>query len=228
MVKILICDDEPRIRDLIKNYLVAEGFEIVEAANGEAVLLILEKEKIDLIILDIMMPVMDGIACLKKLRDAKNETPVIMLSAKGEEYDRVSGLQTGADDYVCKPFSPKELVARVRAVLNRTTGKKKNDKQYTVGSLSIDEASRILKIEDVQISITPKEFDLLLYLIRNEGIALSREKILQQVWNHDFYGEDRTVDTHIKMLRTHIGKYRNCIHTVWGVGYKFDINDTTV
>ena len=228
MVKILICDDEPRIRDLIKNYLVAEGFEIVEAANGEAVLLILEKEKIDLIILDIMMPVMDGMTCLKALRDGENETPVIMLSAKGEEYDRVSGLQTGADDYVCKPFSPRELVARVRAVLNRTRDKKKDAKQHVFGGISIDEASRILKIEDVQISITPKEFDLLLYLIRNEGIALSREKILQQVWNHDFYGEDRTVDTHIKMLRTHIGKYRNCIHTVWGVGYKFDINDTTV
>ena len=222
MARILVCDDEPRIRELIKGYLISDGFEVAEAGNGEDALLLLQKEPIHLVVLDIMMPVMDGMACLLKMREFGNATPVIILTAKGEEYDRILGLQSGADDYVCKPFSPRELVARVKVVLNRAIGEKKNKQQYVFSGISVDEAGRTIKIEGNEISITPKEFDLLLYLIQNKGITLSREKILQQVWNYDFYGEDRTVDTHIKMLRNHLGAYRNLVHTVWGVGYKFD------
>ncbi len=222
MIKIMICDDEPRIRELIKGYLVAGGYDVVEAGDGAAALALLQKEEISLVILDVMMPVMDGMTCLKEMRSKGIHTPVIMLTAKGEEYDRISGLQTGADDYVCKPFSPRELVARVKAVLNRTLDSRKSEKQYNFEGVAVDVAGRTVKINETEISITPKEFDLLVYLIQNKGIALSREKILQQVWNYDFYGEDRTVDTHIKMLRNHLGPYRNMIHTVWGVGYKFD------
>lgn len=222
MIKILIVDDEPRIRELIKEHLEYAGFECEEAGDGSVALSILGKGGIDLVILDVMMPFMDGMATLKEMRARKIETPVIMLTARGEEYDRLAGLEGGADDYIVKPFSPRELVARVKAVLNRTLPKEKAEgESYMFGGLVIDTASHTVKIDGVEADLTPKEFDLLVFLAANKGIALSREKILQKVWNYDYIGEDRTVDTHVKMLRSHIGRYRDNIITVWGVGYKF-------
>ncbi len=157
------------------------------------------------------------------MRARKITTPVIMLTARGEEYDRIAGLEGGADDYIVKPFSPREMVARVKAVLSRTLPKEQSDSEsFVFGDLVIDTASHSVKIAGEEVSLTPKEFDLLVFLAHNKGIALSREKILQKVWNYDYYGEDRTVDTHIKMLRSHLGAHRDDIVTVWGVGYKFD------
>lgn len=225
MARILICDDEPRIRELIEEYLLNDRYEVAQAGDGAAALALLSAGNIDLVILDVMMPFMDGMTCLKEMRLRHIDTPVIMLTAKGEEYDRVSGLQTGADDYVCKPFSPRELIARVKAVLSRTApaAKAAAVPSYVFDGLLIDMAGRTIKIDGSEVLVTPKEFDLLVYMVQNKGIALSREKILQQVWNYDFYGEDRTVDTHVKMLRNHLGAYRNMLSTVWGVGYKFDV-----
>ena len=169
------------------------------------------------------MPFMDGMTCLREMRTRKIMTPVIMLTARSEEYDKLTGLESGADDYVVKPFSPRELVARVKAVLARTMPKPAEATgSYTFGDLSIDTASHSVKVAGQEASLTPKEFDLLVFLVSNKGIALSREKILQKVWNYDYYGEDRTVDTHVKMLRGHLGKCRSYIATVWGIGYKFD------
>ena len=211
MAKILIVDDEPRIRDLIREHLQYAGFTCEEAGDGTAALSVLSQGGIDLVILDIMMPFMDGM------------TPVIMLTARSEEYDKLTGLESGADDYVVKPFSPRELVARVKAVLARTMPKPAEATgSYTFGDLSIDTASHSVKVAGQEASLTPKEFDLLVFLVSNKGIALSREKILQKVWNYDYYGEDRTVDTHVKMLRGHLGACRKMIVTVWGIGYKFD------
>ncbi|MEF9865750.1 MAG: response regulator transcription factor [Oscillospiraceae bacterium] len=223
MVKILIVDDEPRIRELISEHLQHEGFACEEATDGSAALAALSVGGIDLVILDIMMPFVDGMTCLREMRRRKIDTPVIMLTARGEEYDKLSGLENGADDYVVKPFSPRELVARVKAVLSRTLPKAQSDgESFVFGDLIIDTASHSVKIAGADAALTPKEFDLLVFLVSNRGIALSREKILQKVWNYDYFGEDRTVDTHVKMLRSHIGKYRDNIVTVWGIGYKFD------
>lgn len=223
MVKILIADDEPRIRALIRQHLEHEGFACEEAADGSQALAILTAGGIDLVILDVMMPFVDGMTVLREMRTRKIATPVIMLTARGEEYDRVAGLESGADDYVVKPFSTRELVARVKAVLTRTLPKSQADgASYVFGDLVIDTASHSVRIAGEETQLTPKEFDLLVFLASNKGIALSRETILQKVWNYDYYGEDRTVDTHIKMLRGHLGKYRDYIITVWGVGYKFD------
>ncbi len=223
MIQILIVDDEPRIRQLIREYLEHEGFSCTEATDGSAALAQLSSASFDLVLLDIMMPFVDGMTCLKEMRARKLSTPVIMLTARGEEYDRVAGLEGGADDYIVKPFSPREMVARVKAVLARTLPKEQSDSEnFVFGDLVIDTASHSVKIAGEEISLTPKEFDLLVFLAHNKGIALSREKILQKVWNYDYYGEDRTVDTHIKMLRSHLGSHREDIATVWGVGYKFD------
>ena len=223
MAKILIVDDEPRIRDLIREHLQYAGYTCEEAGDGSAALTALAQGGIDLVILDIMMPFMDGMTCLREMRTRRISTPVIMLTARGEEYDKLAGLEGGADDYVVKPFSPRELVARARAVLARTTPHPEDeDSVYTFGDLVIDTASHSVKVAGQEASLTPKEFDLLVFLVSNKGIALSREKILQKVWNYDYYGEDRTVDTHIKMLRSHLGPCRGYIVTVWGIGYKFD------
>ncbi len=222
MAKILIVDDEPRIRDLIREHLQYAGFSCVEASDGNAALEQLAQGGIDLVILDIMMPFMDGMTCLREMRSRKIMTPVIMLTARSEEYDKLAGLEGGADDYVVKPFSPRELVARVKAVLARTMPKTDDGTSYVFGDLSIDTASHSVKVAGQEVALTPKEFDLLVYLVSNKGVALSRERILQKVWNFDYYGEDRTVDTHIKMLRSHLGPCRGYIVTVWGIGYKFD------
>lgn len=223
MAKILVVDDEPRIRELIREHLEHEGFTCQEASDGGAALASLTLGDIDLVILDIMMPFVDGMTCLRQMRSRKMNTPVIMLTARGEEYDKLAGLENGADDYVVKPFSPRELVARVKAVLARTMPRSETEAAaFTFGGLCIDQASHAVTVDGTAAPLTPKEFDLLTFLAANKGIALSREKILQKVWNYDYYGEDRTVDTHIKMLRGHLGRYRDAIVTVWGIGYKFD------
>ena len=223
MAKILIVDDEPRIRELIREHLQYAGYTCEEAADGSAALAQVTSSSFDLVILDLMMPFMDGMTCLREMRGRHINTPVIILTARGEEYDKLAGLEAGADDYVVKPFSPRELVARVRAVLNRTLAHTDTAASVmTFGELAIDTASHTVRVSGEEVSLTPKEFDLLVFLASNKGIALSREKILQKVWNYDYYGEDRTVDTHIKMLRSHLGRYRDAIVTVWGIGYKFD------
>lgn len=223
MPVILIVDDEPRIRQLIREHLQFAGFDCLEAGDGGEALNVLEQSGADLVILDIMMPFMDGMTCLRQMRQRQLATPVIMLTARGEEYDKLAGLDGGADDYVVKPFSPRELVARVRAVLGRTMPKEREGGgRYSFGDLSIDIASHSVRVAGRDVAMTPKEFDLLVFLADNRGLALTREKILQKVWNYDYYGEDRTVDTHIKMLRGHLGPCRDYIVTVWGVGYKFE------
>ena len=199
MAKILIVDDEPRIRELIREHLQYAGYTCEEAADGSAALAQVTSASYDLVILDLMMPFMDGMTCLREMRSRHINTPVIILTARGEEYDKLAGLEGGADDYVVKPFSV-----------------------MTFGELSIDTASHTVKVSGEEVSLTPKEFDLLVFLASNKGIALSREKILQKVWNYDYFGEDRTVDTHVKMLRGHLGACRSYIVTVWGIGYKFD------
>ena len=221
-MNILVVDDEDKIRAIIRKYGEFEGYEIAEAHDGMEAVEICRKEDFDLIILDVMMPELDGFSTCLEIRKFK-EIPVIMLSARGEEYDKLAGLEGGADDYVVKPFSPRELVARVKAVLNRTMPRSEaSDGTMTFGELTIDTASHTVRVAGEDVSLTPKEFDLLVFLASNKGIALSREKILQKVWNYDYFGEDRTVDTHVKMLRGHLGKCRGYIATVWGIGYKFD------
>lgn len=223
MAKILIVDDEPRIRELIREHLQYSGYVCEEAGDGSAALALLSGGGFDLVILDLMMPFMDGMTCLREARARHINTPVIILTARSEEYDKLAGLEGGADDYVVKPFSPRELVARVRAVLNRTMPRTaENTDIMAFGDLVIDTASHTVRVSGEDIALTPKEFDLLVFLASNKGLALSREKILQKVWNYDYFGEDRTVDTHIKMLRGHLGKCRSYITTVWGIGYKFD------
>lgn len=220
-MKILVVDDEELIRNVIKEYCANENYTVLEAENGIEALKIVEKEKIDLIILDIMMPKMDGFETLKKIREEKS-LPVIILSARKEEYDKLSGFNIGADDYIVKPFSPKELIARIKAIFKRTT---KEEKVFIYKTLVLDYLGRKLMIDDKEIFITPKEYDLLSYFIDNKNIALSREQLLNSVWGYDFFGDDRTIDTHIKMLRHNLGKYRDLIKTVRSMGYKFEINE---
>ena len=222
MYRILVVDDEENIREVIKEYAEFEGHQVSEACDGMQAIEMVKNNDYDIIIMDVMMPRLDGYSACKEIRKIK-QIPVLMLSARGEEYDKLAGLEGGADDYVVKPFSPRELVARVKAVLNRTMPRTEaSDSTMTFGELSIDTASHTVKVSGEEVSLTPKEFDLLVFLASNKGIALSREKILQKVWNYDYFGEDRTVDTHVKMLRGHLGKCRSYIATVWGIGYKFD------
>ena len=226
MYRILTVDDEERIRALIRKYAEFEGHEVTEAADGMEAVKLCREKTFDIIIMDIMMPELDGFSAVREIRKL-SDTPIIMLSARGEEYDKLSGLESGADDYVVKPFSPRELVARVKAVLNRTMPKPAAASDtMTFGELTIDTASHTVRVSGEEVALTPKEFDLLVFLASNKGIALSREKILQKVWNYDYFGEDRTVDTHVKMLRGHLGKCRSYIATVWGIGYKFDPDAT--
>lgn len=222
MSRILIVDDEDRIRDIIKQYLKFEGFESSEAANGKQAVEMCEKEKFDLVIMDVMMPFMDGITALRIIRET-SAVPVILLTAKGEEYDKVFGFDLGADDYVVKPFSPKELMARIKAVLKRIAApEKQKAKLYTYKTLTINPVSYEAKINDEKLNLTPKEFELLNYFVTNKGVVLTRETLLNEIWGYDFYGDSRTVDTHIKMLRNNLREYRDLIKTVWGVGYRYD------
>jgi len=219
---ILIVDDESRIRKLIKDFLIKEGFNILEAEDGEKALEIAEKNKKDigLIILDIMMPVLDGWSVLRQIRQNSN-VPVIMLTARGEEQDELFGFELGVDEYITKPFSPKILVARVQAILKREKIIKKDIQDY--GGIEIDIDGRTVKIEGKQIEMSLREYELLKYLVDNKGIALSRDKILSNVWNYDYYGDSRTIDSHIKKIRHKLGKKGRYIETIRGVGYKFEV-----
>ena len=217
-MKILVVDDEVLIRTVIKEYCENNDYEVFEASSGNEALDLLLNNKYDLMILDIMMPEMDGFEMLKELPKEKR-IPTIMLSARGEEYDKLTGFDLGIDDYVTKPFSPKELIARIKAVLSRTN--KNIDDIYTYKGIEINYKAHTLKIDGNIKNITPKEFEIITYLIQNKNIAISREQLLSAIWGYDFIGEDRTVDTHIKMLRNNLEKYRDHIITIRGIGYKY-------
>lgn len=223
-MRVLVVDDEINIRNVIKEYAEFEGYEIDEASDGMEAISKCREQDYDIIIMDVMMPKLDGFSSIKEIKKIK-DIPVIMLSARGEEYDKLFGFEIGVDDYVVKPFSPKELMARINAVITRTkanTSSNSNKEKYTFEGLEIDMLGRNVYVDGVKKDLTPKEYELLQYFILNKNIALSREKILNEVWGYDFFGEDRTVDTHVKMLRNNLGKYRDKIVTVRGMGYKFE------
>ena len=219
MAKLLVVDDEKNIREVVREYAQLNGYEVDEAANGLEALNMAGSTDYDCIILDIMMPVLDGFSACKQSKQIK-QVPIIMLSARQEEYDKLFGFELGVDDYVVKPFSPKELMARVKVVLDRAPKASRNILQFD--GLVIDVQGRSVTVDGEKANLTPKEIDLLLYLTAHRGIALSRTKLLEEVWNYDYFGDDRTVDSHIKMLRHNLGKYRDFIVTVRGMGYKFE------
>ena len=222
--RILIADDEEGIRDMVKEYVSLDGFSVDEAADGEEALALLTKNKYDLLLLDVMMPKVNGWTVLRTLRET-SALPVIMLTARGEEYDKLFGFELGADDYMIKPFSPKELLARMKAIIRRADNEKSGsaDKEVDVfGGLRIEYFSRNVYVDGELISLTPKEFELLSFFAHNEHYVFTREQLLSKVWGYDFYGDERTVDTHIKMLRDSLKNYRSYIVTVWGTGYKFE------
>ncbi|MBQ9016329.1 MAG: response regulator transcription factor [Firmicutes bacterium] len=222
MAKILVADDEQMIREVIREYSEFNGHEVTEAADGMQAVGLCKLNDFDLIIMDIMMPKLDGYTACKEIRKVK-DTPIIMLSARSEEYDKLFGFELGIDDYVVKPFSPKELMARVNAVLSRrTAAEQPASAALTFDGLEINIPARTVCIDGEKVDLTPKEYDLLFYLVENRNIALSRDKLLSDIWGYDFYGDDRTIDTHIKNLRNNLGKYRDYIVTMRGVGYKFE------
>lgn len=222
MSKILIVDDESGIRDIIKKYAVFEGHEVSEADNGMTALEVFKPGKFDIVIMDIMMPELDGFSTCREIRKT-SRVPIIMLSARGEEYDKIHGFELGIDDYVVKPFSPKELMLRVSAVLSRSAGTPEDQRDvFSHEGLKVDFTGRIVEVDGIRADMTPKEYDLLFYMVKNNGIALSREKLINKVWGYDFFGEDRTLDTHIKLLRKSLGRYSNLIVTLRGVGYRFE------
>ena len=216
-MKVLIIDDEILIRDVISEYCHNEGYETKEAENGIEALNILKKEKVDVIILDIMMPKMDGYTFFKEMKK-EFHIPTIVVSARNDEYDKLNGFDLGIDDYVTKPFSPKELIARIKAVTKRY---EKQEEIYQYNTLKMDFKAHALYIDNIEIKLTLKEYELLKFFILNPNVAITREELLNKIWGYDFYGDDRTVDTHIKMLRANLGKYRNIIKTIRGVGYKY-------
>lgn len=222
-MKVLIVDDEEMIRDVLKEYVEFEGYEAYEAADGMEAVKMCKESDYDVILMDIMMPRLDGFSAVKEIRKSKN-IPVIMLSARGEEYDKLFAFELGVDDYVTKPFSPKEVMARIGAVIKRGTERRSDEekKQYKFEGLEIDMAGRNVFVDGQKAELTPKEYELLFYFVRNKGIALTREKLLLDVWGFDFYGDDRTVDTHVKMLRGNLKEYRKFIVTLRGLGYKFE------
>lgn len=220
MFKLLIVDDEQRIREVIKTYAEFEGHEVMEAKDGLEAIQLCKENDFDVIVMDIMMPHLDGFSAYKEIKKTK-DIPVLMLSARDEEYDKLFGFEIGIDDYVVKPFSPKELLARLNVIVSRHQ-KLRPSHELKFEGLEIDQDGREVYVDHNRIELTPKEYEILLFLAKNDGIALSREKLLNQIWGYDFYGDDRTVDTHIKMLRNSLGDYRKFIVTVRGVGYKFD------
>ncbi len=222
MATILIVDDEKNIRNVVREYAEFEGYEVFEAEDGMAAVDLCRKRQFDIIIMDVMMPRLDGFSACKEINKIR-PTPVIMLSARGEEYDKLFGFEIGAEDYVVKPFSPKELMARIKITLKRNSAPATSVSEKLVfDGLEIDIAGREVYVDGERASMTPKEYDLLFFLAQNKGIALSREKLLEKVWGFDFFGDDRTVDTHIKMLRNSLGAYRKFIVTLRGMGYKFE------
>lgn len=223
MAKLLVVDDEFRIREIIKKYAVFEGHSVVEATDGMEAIKKVAQEEFDLIIMDVMMPELDGFSVCREIRKTSS-TPIIILSARGEEYDRIHGFELGIDDYVVKPFSPKELMMRVSAVIKRSRGTAQEKDIFTYEGLSVDFSGRIVTIDGERVDMTPKEYDLFFYMVKNKGIALTREKLISKVWGYDFFGDDRTLDTHIKLLRKSLGEYSKLIVTLRGVGYRFEAN----
>lgn len=222
MYKILVVDDEENIREVIKEYAEFEGHEVDEACDGMQAVDMVRDRDYDIIIMDVMMPRLDGYSACKEIRKIK-QIPVLMLSARGEEYDKLFGFEIGIDDYVVKPFSPKEVMARINAIVKRnSTAAAASAETEKFEGLEINFTSRDVFIDGEKANLTPKEYDLLFYLVRNKNIALSRNKLLEDVWGYDFYGDDRTIDTHIKMLRNNLGPYRKFIVTLRGLGYKFE------
>ena len=227
MYKILVVDDEVRVRSIIKKYAEFEGHTVTEAGDGLEAVYFCRNNKFDIVIMDIMMPELDGFSACREIRKISN-LPIIMLSARGEEYDRINGFELGIDDYVVKPFSPKELMLRVEAVMRRVKGapepvmKSNNIVELDGGRLKADLTARVVCIDGERVEMSPKEYDLFFYLILNRNIALSREKLICDVWGYDFYGDMRTLDTHIKLLRKSLGRYADCIVTLRGVGYRFE------
>lgn len=221
MAKILIVDDEEKIRFVVREYGEFSGHEVAEASDGSEAVARCREENFDLVILDIMVPKVDGFTACKELRKF-SQVPVIMLSARGEEYDKLFGFELGIDDYVVKPFSPKELMARISAVLARAGGGEKKKEELVFEGLKIDIPGRNVSVDGAPAQLTPKEYDLLFFLVENRGIAMSREKLITEVWGYDYYGDDRTLDTHIKMLRANLGPYRKFIVTLRSMGYKFE------
>lgn len=221
-IKILVVDDESRMRKLVRDFLEREGYQVLEAGDGlEAMELFYEEKDIALLILDVMMPKMDGWQVCREVR-MHSKVPIIMLTARGEERDELQGFELGVDEYISKPFSPKILVARVEAILRRTNVFAA-DEVVDAGGISVDKAAHEVKIDGVPIDLSYKEFELLAYFIENQGIALSREKILNNVWNYDYFGDARTIDTHVKKLRNKLGDKGEYIKTIWGMGYKFEV-----
>ncbi len=227
MYSILIVDDEARIRELITKYAVFEGHSVTCAADGMEAVLLCRKQSFDIIIMDIMMPELDGFSACREIRKT-SQTPIIMLSARGEEYDKINGFELGIDDYVVKPFSPKELMLRIDAVMKRVNQLKGNSKKENIvvefdnGGLRADISARLVFVNGERAEMSPKEYDLFFYMLENKNIALSREQLLREVWGYDFYGDARTLDTHIKLLRKSLGEYSRYIVTLRGVGYRFE------
>ena len=228
MYNILVVDDEARIRSIIKKYAEFEGHRVFEAADGMEAVRFCRANDFDIVIMDIMMPELDGFSACREIRKSSG-VPIIMLSARGEEYDKINGFELGIDDYVVKPFSPKELMLRIEAVMKRVRGRGQNvPKQENViisldgGGLRADVTARIVYIDDVRIDMSPKEYDLFFYMLENRNIALSRERLISDVWGYDFFGDVRTLDTHIKLLRKSLGRYARMIVTLRGVGYRFE------
>ncbi len=221
MARLLIVDDEEKIRTLIRKYAEYEGHTADEAGNGMEALEKFRASTYDLIIMDIMMPLLDGLSATKEIR-RQSAIPILLLSARGEEYDRIGGFQLGVDDYVVKPFSPKELMLRIEAILRRTAAPAQAKEIFRREGLTVDFTARIVTVDGKVADLSPKEYELLFYMIRNRNIALTREKLISQVWGYDFYGDDRTLDTHIKLLRHSLGEYSKFIVTLRGVGYRFE------
>lgn len=225
MSKILVVDDEINIRRVVREYAEFEGYEVFEAEDGMQAVEMVKENDYDVIVMDIMMPKLDGFSTCKEIRKYKS-TPVIMLSARGEEYDKLFGFELGIDDYVVKPFSPKELMARIKVIIKRNAAKEvQMPDKMTFDGLVIDIAGREVYVDGEKASMTPKEYDLLFFLVKNKNLALTRDKLLEEVWGYDFFGDDRTVDTHIKMLRNSLGPYRKFIVTLRGMGYKFEFSE---
>ena len=221
-LKILVVDDEPRMRKLVKDFLTVKAFQVIEAEDGEqAIDIFFEEKDIALILLDVMMPKMDGWEVLKTIRQY-SQIPILMLTARGEEQDELQGFKLGADEYISKPFSPKILVARVEAILRRSSQGSKD--VIEIGGIRIDKSAHLVEIDGVPVDLSYKEFELMTYFAENQGIALSREKILNNVWNYDYFGDARTIDTHVKKLRSKLGEKGEYIKTIWGMGYKFEVD----
>ncbi|MBO5302669.1 MAG: response regulator transcription factor [Lachnospiraceae bacterium] len=223
MSRILVVDDEEKIRTIIRKYAEYEGHEIVEAEDGQEAVEICKMQDFDVIVLDVMMPKMDGFTACSLIRKHK-QIPVIMLSARGEEYDRIHGFETGVDDYVVKPFSPKELMMRIKVVAGRTQKSTQENRHeiFAKEGLCVDFTGRTVSVDGERINLSPKEYDLLFYMVKNRNIALERSKLITEVWGYDYYGDDRTLDTHVKLLRNSLGKYRKFLVTLRGVGYRFE------